>query len=66
MNLRHAHAAIGFRRSIVAIAQFAFDFHVSTCLQGAGPKGLEQIVGADAKGEVVEVDRNRTRMNVSG
>ena len=45
MNLRHAYAAIGFRGSVFAIAQFAFDFHVSTFLQSAGPVG--QLVPAD-------------------
>ena len=45
MNLRHAHAAVGFRRCIFAIAQLAFDFDIRTFLQGAGPFG--QLVPAD-------------------
>ena len=45
MNLRHPHAAIRFGGSVVAIAQFAFDFHVSTFLQGTGPVG--QLVPAE-------------------
>lgn len=45
MNLRHTHAAMGLRGSIVAIAEFALDFHVCTFLQGAGPVG--QLVPAD-------------------
>ena len=39
MNLRHAHAAIGFRGCLFAIAKLAFDIHVSTFLEGAGPAG---------------------------
>ena len=45
MNFRHANTTVGFLRRVFAIAQFAFDFHVSAFLQGAGPVG--QLVPAE-------------------